>query len=121
VAQQAGPPAAPPAAGRRRRFAIAWRPTSRCSTAERRRPWPSCSRTTPPSWTSRGDTARGKAAILDRFATGFARPSSTRSDRGQVGPVLITPDVAQVEGTSTLSARNEPSVVDRFVPVREEG
>lgn len=62
-----------------------------------------------------GDTARGKAAILDRFATGFAQPSK-HALRTEVKSVrFITPDVAQVEGTATLSAENEASVVAQFV------
>ena len=62
-----------------------------------------------------GDTVRGKAAILDRFATGFARPSKHTLGTEVQSVRFISPDVAQVEGTSTLSAENEPSVVDRFV------
>ena len=40
---------------------------------------------------------------------------STRSGPRSNRIRFITPDVAQVEGTSTLSAENEPSVVARFV------
>ncbi len=62
-----------------------------------------------------GDTARGKAAILDRFATGFAQPSKHTLGTEIKSMRFITPDVAQVEGTSTLSAENESSIVARFV------
>jgi uncharacterized protein (TIGR02246 family) len=62
-----------------------------------------------------GDAARGKAAILDRFATGFTQPTKHTLGTEIKSVRFITPDVAQVEGASTLSAENEPSIVDRFV------
>ncbi len=62
-----------------------------------------------------GEATRGKDAILDRFATGFAEPTEHALESTIESIRFVTPDVAQVEGTSKLSAENEPSIVARFV------
>jgi uncharacterized protein (TIGR02246 family) len=115
VAQQAGPPAAPPAAGPeaavRDRVAAYAKVFNGRNAAALTELFTDDAALVDES----GDTARGKAAILDRFATGFARPSKHTLGTEVRSVRFITPDVAQVEGTSTLSAENEPSVVDRFV------
>ena len=62
-----------------------------------------------------GEATRGRDAILDSFATGFAEPTEHTLESTIESIRFVTPDVAQVEGTSKLSAENEASIVARFV------
>ncbi len=57
----------------------------------------------------------GKGAITDQFAAGFTQPSGYTLETHVESVRLITAEVAQVEGLSKLTAKNEPSVVNRFV------
>jgi uncharacterized protein (TIGR02246 family) len=62
-----------------------------------------------------GRVVKGKAAIGQQYATGFAQPSKF-SMEGTVDSVrFLTTDVAQIEGASKQTAANEPSIVNRFV------
>lgn len=62
-----------------------------------------------------GQVVRGKQAIGSQFAEGFAQSSKFTLESAIESIRYITPDVAQLEGTSTLSAPNEASIINRFV------
>jgi len=62
-----------------------------------------------------GGVIRGKAGIGAQFATGFAAASNYTLESSVDSIRYITPDVAQIEGASTLSAPNEATIVNRFV------
>jgi uncharacterized protein (TIGR02246 family) len=58
---------------------------------------------------------RGREAIADEFADGFAERSNYTLE-GKVDRVrLITPDVAQAEGVSRLVSPKEATIANRFV------
>lgn len=61
-----------------------------------------------------GNVTRGKAAIGEQFASGFSQPSAYRLESTADSIRFLTRDVAQIEGTSKLSAPNEPSIINRF-------
>jgi uncharacterized protein (TIGR02246 family) len=62
-----------------------------------------------------GKVTQGKAAVGAQFASGFAQPTNYTLESTVESLRYITPDVAQVEGTSKLSAPNESAIVNRFV------
>ncbi len=62
-----------------------------------------------------GVVVRGKQAISAQFAAGFAQSSNYTLDSTIESMRYITPDVAQIEGTSKLEAPNEAAIVNRFV------
>ena len=62
-----------------------------------------------------GGIVRGKAAIGAQFAEGFALSSKYSLESTIESIRYITPDVAQIEGVSTLTAPNEAAIVNRFV------
>lgn len=62
-----------------------------------------------------GAVTRGKAALGEMFTTGFAQPSNYTLASTIESTRFLTPDVAQLEGVSKLTAPNEPSVVNNFV------
>ena len=62
-----------------------------------------------------GAVIKGKAAIGSQFAAGFAQSSSYKLDSQIESVRYITADVAQIEGTSTLTAPNEAPIINRFV------
>ena len=62
-----------------------------------------------------GGVIRGKAGIGAQFATGFAASSNYTLESSVESIRYITPDVAQIEGASTLTAPNEATIVNRFV------
>ena len=64
---------------------------------------------------SEGVATRGKAAISDQFTAGFSQASPYTLESTIETGRFLTPDVAQLEGVSKLTAPNEPSVVNRFV------
>jgi uncharacterized protein (TIGR02246 family) len=59
--------------------------------------------------------SKGKAAIAAKFAAGFAETSNYTLESTAESIRYITPEVAQVEGTSKLTAANEPVITTRFV------
>ncbi len=61
-----------------------------------------------------GNVTRGKAAIGEQFAGGFSEPSAYRLESTADSIRFLTDNVAQIEGTSKLSAPNEPSIINRF-------
>jgi uncharacterized protein (TIGR02246 family) len=64
---------------------------------------------------SSGVATRGKAAIADFFADAFSVPS-TYTLASEIESVrFLTQDVAQVEGTSRLTAPKDPTIATRFV------
>jgi uncharacterized protein (TIGR02246 family) len=62
-----------------------------------------------------GKVTQGKAAVGAQFASGFAQPTNYTLESTTESLRYITPDVAQVEGTSKLTAPNEAAIVNRFV------
>lgn len=62
-----------------------------------------------------GQVVRGKQAIGAQFAAGFAQSSKYVLESTIESIRYITPDVAQLEGTSTLTAPNEAPIINRFV------
>ena len=62
-----------------------------------------------------GGVVRGKGAIGAQFAEGFAVSSKYVLDSTIDSIRYITPDVAQIEGVSALTAPNEAAIVTRFV------
>ncbi len=62
-----------------------------------------------------GKVTQGKAAVSAQFASGFAQSTNYTLASTVESLRFITPDVAQVEGTSKLSAPNEAAIVNRFV------
>jgi uncharacterized protein (TIGR02246 family) len=62
-----------------------------------------------------GGVVRGKADISAQFANGFAQSSKFVLDSTIESIRYITPDVAQLEGVSTLNAPNEAAISNRFV------
>ncbi len=61
-----------------------------------------------------GLVVRGKEAIGEQFAAGFAEPSVYTLETTADSLRFLTPDVVQVEGTSKLRAPNEPSIINGF-------
>lgn len=61
-----------------------------------------------------GNVTRGMAMIGEQFTRGFAEPSNYTLEVTTESARFLTPDVAQIEGTSKLTAPNEASVVSRF-------
>ena len=64
---------------------------------------------------SDGVVTRGKPALGELFTAGFAQPTNYTLASTIEGTRFLTPDVAQLEGVSKLTAPNEPSVVNNFV------
>ena len=62
-----------------------------------------------------GAVVRSKAAIGAQFAAGFAQSSNYTLESSIESIRYITPDVAQIEGTSKLSAPNEAAIINKFV------
>lgn len=62
-----------------------------------------------------GVVIRGKSAIAAQFAEGFAQSSNYKLDSQIESVRYITTEVAQIEGTSSLTAPNEAPIITRFV------
>ncbi|HEY0980761.1 MULTISPECIES: SgcJ/EcaC family oxidoreductase [unclassified Schlesneria] len=62
-----------------------------------------------------GAVIRGKTSIAAQFAEGFAQSSTYKLDSQIESIRYITPDVAQIEGSSSHTAPNEAPIINRFV------
>jgi uncharacterized protein (TIGR02246 family) len=61
-----------------------------------------------------GNATRGSSLIGEQFSRGFAEPTKYTLESAAESIRFLTPDVAQVEGTSKHTAPNESSIVNRF-------
>jgi uncharacterized protein (TIGR02246 family) len=68
-----------------------------------------------------GNVTQGTAMISEQFTRGFAEPSNYTLEVTPESARFLTQDVAQVEGTSKLSAPNEASIVSRFSALLVKG